>query len=530
MKKNNIIFILLALVLLIGCNTYDVKTEENKVDDIVDIYETNTVEEDDENQGKDSLVEEPVKPRIEDIIIAYADTIENIEVSTPTEASYGLVYIDEDDIPELYYIDNCNHPCGAVIYNYSNDKVNRLVCVGSNGAFLYIENKNLLIHKWSGQGIDLFDYYNIKNNTAELLKSYECPLGCMNPNMFPYRINEKEVTKEEYFEDYADFKNKLPDGRAGVSCINIDDGFLMREYDRQDFTTNYEKYIVHTKADPLSGIDYLTTSFSTIGEHETIELEESFMKKTNTNPEDILMFTCIGDNAGALVFVGNALDDDMGPSYEGKLWYIDSNFNTEIIFESENGYSTIDGDLDQEFYYLTEWYTTGGLSYIFDIQDGEPREIKDYSGIGQILEPNGFDAYIRLEVSAYDNYCDTNGNYLGHTWKPYYLGINRNIDTCELFEYEGTIISEKELVDTCGFDIISEVKTAGFELGEIYYRDNGIISINVKKMFEDGNTEYNNINYDTNNKCYVKTDEECEETTMENSMFGGIYYSRIMVK
>lgn len=530
MKKNSFIFIILASILFIGCNTHGVKSEESKADDIADIQESNKVINNDEDQGKVSLVEEPIKPLIEDIIKAYADTIENIEVSTPNEASYGLIYVDEDDIPELYYIDNSSHPCGAVIYNYADGKVNRLVCVGSNGAFLYIENKNLLIHKWSGQGIDLFDYYRIKNNTAELLKSYECPLKCMDPNMFPYRINEKDVTKEEYLADYAAFKNKLPDGRFGVSCINMDDSFLIQEYNRQDFTSNFDKYIVHTKADPLSGIDYLTTTFSTIGERKTIELEESFMEQTNTNPEDILLFTCTGDNAGALVFVGNTLDDDIGPAYEGKLWFIDSNFDTEIIFESTNGYSKIDGDLNQEFYYLTEWYTTGGLSYIFDIQNGEPREIKEYSGIGRILENNGFNSYIKLEVSAYDNYCDTNGNYLGHTWKPYYLGINRNIDTCELFEYEGNIISEKELVDTCGFDIISEVKTAGFELGEIYYRDNGIISINVKKIFEDGDTEYNNINYDTNNKCYVKTDEECEETTMENSMFGGIYYSRIMVK
>ena len=44
------------------------------------------------------------------------------------------------------------------------------------------------------------------------------------------------------------------------------------------------------------------------------------------------------------------LDDDMGPAYEGKLWYISPDLNAEVIFESQNGYLKIDGNIEEYYY------------------------------------------------------------------------------------------------------------------------------------------------------------------------------------
>lgn len=528
MKKCNLMLFLLSSILLVGCATSDTNVEQKKDDDIVEILESQVDEMNGGSNEADALAEEREAPLIDDVISAYVETIQNIESDTPNEASFGLIYADEDDIPELYYIDSSLHLSGATIYNYANGQINELGIVGSNGEFLYTPRKNLLIHLWSGMGIDQWGYYKIQGNKMECLRTYECPIGGMDEEQVPYMIDDTAVSREEYLDDYKKLKNSLPDNRAGVMRVKIADSFLLKNFNSEDFIMNYKNYVVETKADPLSSIDYLSTTVSNLANPEWINLEEEFINQTNSKPEEILMMTSLANDDGAFIFTGNELNIDMGPAYEGKLWYISPNSSAEVILEAENGYTIIDGDIEGEYLYITEWYASAGMSYVYEIKNGKPSEVPLISNVGEIVDYSTFDPYIKVLDSAYDNISNAEGDFMGHTWKPYYFYLEKDIEgesySYSIREYVGHKISEDELISLCGFDMPAEIKKLGLTIDDIYSRENGIINVNVHVAFDDKDIEYNNVNYDVNNGCYVNA---YGENSLEGSMFGGIYKDKI---
>lgn len=118
-----------------------------------------------------------------------------------SEMEYALVYIDNDDIPELVIGDACDHRCGG-LYTYVNDDISELTyltlryCIDG-----YIEKKGIfgICHWWSPSGEEGYDIFQIESGTATQTDAF---LKKYTDEKDVYTINEKEVSESEYQSAY----------------------------------------------------------------------------------------------------------------------------------------------------------------------------------------------------------------------------------------------------------------------------------------------------------------------------------------
>lgn len=117
---------------------------------------------------------------------------------------FNLVYVDEDEIPELAIIDECAHPCGAEIYTYYEGEVIYIGGpYGQYGAFSYVTKGNLILANYDGGGYFHDFYYKIENGTEVLLVELDCYITWLSESsteetIYTYYVDKEEVVKEEY--------------------------------------------------------------------------------------------------------------------------------------------------------------------------------------------------------------------------------------------------------------------------------------------------------------------------------------------
>lgn len=153
--------------------------------------------------------------------------------------------------------------------------------------------------------------------------------------------------------------------------------------------------------------------------------------------------------------------------------------------------------------------------------------------MGYFFEPSYCDGYC-ISLSAYDAYLEyekddiDSGIYTGHTYKNYYFYYDNQ--SGDFKEYVGKTISESDLLDSCGFDLASEIRSAGYEVDEIFKRDNGIINVNYSQTtLEEDNTvwvEYHNATYNEETGQFVDVFES-GNLTWQDSDFQGTYVNAI---
>lgn len=153
---------------------------------------------------------------------AYVDYLENVS-DTEGQQGYTLIYLDDDDIPELVEVGK-SEAAGVRIVNYSNGSVhvngiNRLY-------FTYIEGKNLLCNS-DGLMDSYYDYiYSIVDGELTLVAQghYGAKDGTglrFDKNGMPiytYDWNGEDVSEDEYNADFA----KVYDSSAATEGYDTD--------------------------------------------------------------------------------------------------------------------------------------------------------------------------------------------------------------------------------------------------------------------------------------------------------------------
>ena len=120
------------------------------------------------------------------------------------EATFGLCYIDDDDIPELVISEERGHLQQAYIVSYRDSQIVISNHVGSYGCFAYEERTGIVYDNFTGMGNSYTTFYQYKD--GELQKSWECsyretPIDKSNPSdgyVGKYYILDAEVSEEEY--------------------------------------------------------------------------------------------------------------------------------------------------------------------------------------------------------------------------------------------------------------------------------------------------------------------------------------------
>lgn len=182
---------------------------------------------------------------------------------------------------------------------------------------------------------------------------------------------------------------------------------------------------------------------------------------------------------------------DYNDTMIGTIWYVDQNGAVElesckIEYWSSPFKFTIKG-----YTFIAFARVTGMGSYtsLWGLIDEEPYELS-FSGKMYGLVINEFEE-IEVTQSTYDlTYLKEDDLTLGHTWKQYYLYFDGDDG---FKEYGGIEIEVDDIskIPICQ-EIIKEINNKSCKIDSIYYRENGIININISKE-NDSNIYYYNI-------------------------------------
>ncbi|MCR5406794.1 MAG: hypothetical protein K6E88_08410 [Lachnospiraceae bacterium] len=221
----------------------------------------------------------------------------------------------------------------------------------------------------------------------------------------------------------------------------------------------------------------------------------------------------------------------------GEMWFVSENECKKI--KDEFNFALRDGEFfrifkcrNRKFIAFDEAYATSLVTYVYQVENSEP-EMSDISGLGNVYKDSDSGDYIVIQDSydnskMYETGDEDDVLWTGHTWKPYYFYYNE--DKGDFDEYDCIRINRNKLTDVCGFDLCGKIEHEGYDVNDIFVRDNGIININYSKKEIDGNSvliTYKNAGYDLNKKKFVDAFGD-GENTWQASDYGGIYKPSII--
>ena len=140
-------------------------------------------------------------------------------------ARYQLIYLNDDDIPELAVMTDCAHASGAELYAYIDGKAEQLYTLseegyidtqfGSWGTFFYEERQGMVYHFYDRNGgAGEFGFVCAWDGTSaemQILHIYDMYIEYFDEGMdyaTTYYVDGEPVTSEEYdkateFNDYV---------------------------------------------------------------------------------------------------------------------------------------------------------------------------------------------------------------------------------------------------------------------------------------------------------------------------------------
>ena len=130
------------------------------------------------------------------------------EVDNPEACGFSLVYIDNDDAPELVVRDGDAHFSAAHVYTCINSKVVKLVgdLGGTYGVIGYIEKGGLIYVDWGYQGHLSLTIYSVNADMCKKIISMYSDEAA-TPDTPTYKVNDKAVSKSEYERTLKKYKN-----------------------------------------------------------------------------------------------------------------------------------------------------------------------------------------------------------------------------------------------------------------------------------------------------------------------------------
>lgn len=148
--------------------------------------------------------------KFEEVFEAYIqcikDYVSNTEYDAADRIRYTLVYINEDDIPELAISEGNSHASGVRVYFYDFDRretVDTGERYGENGGFDYYDRKSMIYDYYFGNGgfgnVCFCNISEYKATRSRWFTYYGDTSGKDH-----YWIDFEEVSKEEYEKAYQE--------------------------------------------------------------------------------------------------------------------------------------------------------------------------------------------------------------------------------------------------------------------------------------------------------------------------------------
>ncbi len=162
---------------------------------------------------------------------------------------------------------------------------------------------------------------------------------------------------------------------------------------------------------------------------------------------------------------------------EGEIWFVSPTGCVKL--HDADTYLTVGRiGISPSLYSAETWYGGSASSAIaWAVSGGEAVLLgADFEGLAGSETPNEFYMY----PSAFDLTADGTG----HTWKRYYFFL----DGLKLKEYGGMLLSRDRLEEVTGArELLAGAEAEGWTVGDIYYRGNNIINVNLHDEWSNNN-------------------------------------------
>lgn len=166
----------------------------------------------------------------------------------------------------------------------------------------------------------------------------------------------------------------------------------------------------------------------------------------------------------------------------------------------------------ENFIVVNTFYQSGGYSYLFKVDESQAIKMEYLVGDDIRLENEN---QISLCDEVYDGAIDGSGK----TFKRYYFYWDENSNSFK--EYGGIRVTENQLSNVeGGLEILSQIKSAGNTVTDIFYRGNGYININYTDGFLNNNAT---LLYKDGKVALEKVITGDAGDDLLNSSFGGVY-------
>lgn len=136
---------------------------------------------------------------------------------------FRLVYIDDDDVPELLIMEDSSHASGARVCTYYQNKVVEIGAFGSSGEMLYVEKQGKIFSYYAGFGEEYFRYFVLEGGKAEEIGYFHSypDLNYDDYSVTLYEIDGKSVTEKLYNEKLDEFH------RDDYASVRYDDAVFV---------------------------------------------------------------------------------------------------------------------------------------------------------------------------------------------------------------------------------------------------------------------------------------------------------------
>lgn len=414
---------------------------------------------------------------------------------------FALLYLDDDEIPELLVLEGTSHACGALLYSFQ-DEVIPIGVYGQYGVFTYYEKEGIVFDDYDTDSYAEFNVYRIEGNQEILLQSYSEQYVFLREGeelQCTYQVDGKEVSGEQYRE---------------VSDKWNEAGYRVIDYNM-------------CRALAGEGVqDALREEFETLILTQEDVLKQNILIEADAKESDILLWDYDDyDRDGrceAFMICGSCYDNYGTVGYKGMLYFAGADGCT--LLRDDQIYRMIDGKMKlgpnrKYLFFYTDVNATANISELWTVEDGKPVE-SGFSQIGQVIYRGGKDFEIWMD--AYDHWYEpANDLWLGHTYKPYFYHYNWGTDQIE--RYGGAMISAEAFEERSGTRLIEEIEEEGYTVETIIWWDNDVVTINyVIPENEYGCIYYENIIWDNTVKDFWEKEKQ-RVTSWKNAGVGGSF-------
>ena len=248
---------------------------------------------------------------------------------------------------------------------------------------------------------------------------------------------------------------------------------------------------------------------------------EAVLNSLDVDPSLLQRGDFDGDGAEEAFYLGGGYYDNYlyaGQTIYTQLWYADATGAMRLETANSENFSDIRVyDVgERSILCVEDNFATTSETHVWMVRDGQPERVHFSNGQqpGSIRQEDGLD--FRFTFDAYDAFGDSSG----HTRKTYYMYWNGDGFT----EYGGMRISEEQLRAVEGSSPwLDAALAAGGDLGEIYYRENGIVNVNY--TLPDGRENKNLTLRITDGVARL---DYWQEETLEDSDQGGVYLASVL--